>query len=146
MTSKEALKNIETLSYCKQHITIQEWCEIIKQDLDRLEEENEALKMGIESLHTDYKELKETSEFVIEKFKISNKNLTDENEKLEKELKQTKSNFKNSKTHSKNCYKKLKKDMNRLIKIIKDYSFITDYDVAWGVNCEDEEFLRKILK
>ena len=61
--------------------------EIIKKDLDKLEkleEENEALKMGIESLHTDYKELKQTSEFVIEKFKISNKNLTDENEKLKK--------------------------------------------------------------
>ena len=67
-------------------------------------------------------------------------------EKLEKELKQTKSNFKNSQTHSKHCYKKLKNDMNRLIKIIKDYSFITNYDMAWGVNCEDEEFLRKILK
>ena len=38
MTSKEALKNIKTLSYCKQHITIQEWCNIIEQDLDRLEE------------------------------------------------------------------------------------------------------------
>ena len=37
MTSKEALKNIKTLSYCKQHITIQEWCNIIHQDLDRLE-------------------------------------------------------------------------------------------------------------
>ena len=37
MNSKEALKNIKTLSYCKQHITIQEWCNIIEQDLDRLE-------------------------------------------------------------------------------------------------------------
>ena len=67
-------------------------------------------------------------------------------EKLEKELKQTKSNFKNSQTHSKNCYKDLKNDMKRLIKIIKDYSFITNYDMAWCVNCEDEDFLRKILK
>ena len=92
MTSKEALKNIETLSYCKQHITIQEWCEIIKQDLDRFEEENEALKMGIESLNTDYKELKQTSEFVIEKFKISNKNLIDENEKLKKVIEILKDN------------------------------------------------------
>ena len=67
-------------------------------------------------------------------------------ERLEKELKQTKSNFKNSQTHSKNCYKKLKKDMNRLIKIIQDYSFINDYDISWGVVSEDEEFLRRILK
>lgn len=67
-------------------------------------------------------------------------------EKLEKELKQTKSNFKNSQTHSKKCYKNLKNNMNRLIKIIKTYSFITDYDIAWGVVSEDEEFLRKILK
>lgn len=67
-------------------------------------------------------------------------------ENLEKELKQKKSNFKNSQTHSKHCYKNLKNDMDRLINIIKDYSLITDYDVAWCVNCEDEEFLRKILK
>ena len=74
-----------------------------------------------------------------------NKDL-DRLKKIEKELKQTKSNFKNSQTHSKKCYKKLKNDMNRLIKIIKDYSLITNYDMAWGVNVEDEEFLRKILK
>lgn len=37
MTSKDVLKNIKTLSYCKQHSTIQEWCNIIEQDLERLE-------------------------------------------------------------------------------------------------------------
>ena len=74
-----------------------------------------------------------------------NKDL-DRLENLEKELKRTKSNFKNSQTHSKNRYKNLKNDMTRLINIINDYSFITDYDIAWGVVSEDEEFLRKILK
>lgn len=99
MTSKEALEELYNNLGCEEcqnvkckynQSTINDcdvWRNTVKQDLDRLEkleEENEALKMGIESLHTDYKELKQTSEFVIEKFKICNKNLTDENSKLKK--------------------------------------------------------------
>ena len=58
MTSKEALKNIKTLSYCKQHITIQEWCNIIEQDLDRLEELKDLeVEIGID-LITLFKALK----------------------------------------------------------------------------------------
>lgn len=37
MKSKDVLKNIKNLSYCKQNITIQEWCNIIEQDLEILE-------------------------------------------------------------------------------------------------------------
>ena len=88
MTIKEAVKHcyevLERNDLCeeckKEHLQLAHWLE----RLEKLEEENEALKMGIENLHTDYKELKETSEFVIEKFKISNKNLIYENEKLKK--------------------------------------------------------------
>ena len=50
MTSKEALKNIKTLSYCKQHITIQEWCNIIEQDLDRLEKLEKEYKEARKSI------------------------------------------------------------------------------------------------
>ena len=94
---------------------------------------------------TSYTSVEKIKKIYEEHVTAINKDI-DRLKKIEKELKQTKSNFKNSKTHSKNRYKKLKNDMNRLIKIIKDYSFITDYDVAWCVTCEDEEFLRKILK
>ena len=76
MTSKEALNKI--WDFIETHYTekddypknLYDILEGIEQDLDKLEkleEENEALKMGIESLHTDYKELKQTNEFVIEK-------------------------------------------------------------------------------
>ena len=47
-------------------------------------------------------------------------------DRLEKELKQTKLNFRNSQIHSKNCYKKLKKKYNNLKKaldILKRFHF-----------------------
>ena len=48
-------------------------------------------------------------------------------DRLEKELKQTKLNFKNSQTHSKNCYKKLKAKYEKLEKenkLLKDINEI----------------------
>ena len=111
MTSKEKINSIKCVinefyhdMNCKGKLTecanecwkeYQQFCEDIKQDLERLEE-------------------------------------------LEKELKQTKLNFRNSQTHSKNCYKKLKKENVELKKVIKKIKLLPnceECDSNWHKGC-----------
>ena len=97
MTSIEAFKNIKTLSYCKQHITIQEWCNIIEQDLDRLEKLESELKRksgiicmleseneSLEAKFDAYYELHKQLEKGYDDLSVDNDKLIQENRKLKK--------------------------------------------------------------
>lgn len=113
----------------------------IIQDLDKLEKlelENASLRSENISMHDKVA--------ILESENLTLKKIIKEKSKLEKELKQTKLNFKNSQTHSKNRYKKLKNNMNRLVKLIKDYNFISDYDLSYCTAENDAKFLSEVLE
>ena len=89
MTPKDALNQLNNFISREKHIdsernkTINKCVDTLSQALDyfeQLEKENQELK----ELIKEYKLFKELANQVIEKFQISNKNLTEENEKYKK--------------------------------------------------------------
>lgn len=89
MTPKDALNQLNNFISREKHIdsernkTINKCVDTLSQALDyfeQLEKENQELK----ELIKEYKLFKELANQVIEKFQISNKNLTEENEKHKK--------------------------------------------------------------
>ena len=121
MTSKEKINSIKSVinefyhdMNCKEKLTecanecwkeYQQFCEDIKQDLERLEN----LELENISMHDKVA--------ILESENLTFKKIIKEKLNLEKELKQTKLNFRNSQTHSKNCYKKL---IDKYLKLEKD--------------------------
>lgn len=109
MTSKEALEKL--YDGFQNGMAGRSFYDIIKQELDRLEE----LERENISLHNKVA--------ILESENLSFKKIIKEKSKLEKQLKQTKANFKNSQTHSKNCYKNLKEIIKENFDYSKDAMF-----------------------
>lgn len=121
MNSKEALDKL-SLMINREKCIDSEWNkriddlkQIIKQDLDQLEQ--------------------------LEK---QNKRWAEKYAFVEKELVQTKKNFKNSQTHSKNCYKKLKEKYEKLEKAYKNNEvMVRDLNDLITRNLELKDELKK---